>query len=147
MFLLFQILMNAQTNPLTHATQMQTVQTPTVHTNVDAIRALLEMATLVQVLCRVVFFGKATKVCTIQGQGQEMGIHAQVLFSSCINTNSRINSLYRVNILQILTNALGDPTHVIKMQPVPILMVHSNANVKLVLQGMGVHAQVCIQRF
>ena len=44
-------------------------------------------------------------------------------------------------------NVLRNPTHVTKMQPVPILMVHSNANVKLASQGMDIHAQVFIRRF
>ena len=44
--------------------------------------------------------------------------------------------------LQTLTNAPRDPTHVMKMQTVPIMMVRSNANAKLVFQGMGIHAQV-----
>ena len=35
----------------------------------------------------------------------------------------------------------------IKMRAVPILMVHSNVNVKLVIQGMGIHARVIIRRF
>ncbi len=49
--------------------------------------------------------------------------------------------------LQTLTNALRDPTHVMKMQIVPILMVRSNANVKLAFQKMGIHAQVFVERF
>ena len=48
--------------------------------------------------------------------------------------------------LQISTNALRDPTHVMKMQTVPIMMVRSNANAKLAFQGMGIHAQVSIRR-
>ena len=41
----------------------------------------------------------------------------------------------------------GSHMHVIKMRPVPILMVHSNVNVKLAFQEMGIHVQICIQRF
>ena len=44
--------------------------------------------------------------------------------------------------MQTLTNALRDPTHVMKMRTVPTMMVHLNANVKLVFQGMGMHARV-----
>ena len=33
------------------------------------------------------------------------------------------------------------------MRAVPILMVHSNANVKLAFQGMGIYAQVFMERF
>ncbi len=48
---------------------------------------------------------------------------------------------------QTLTNVLWDPQHVMEMQTVPILMVHSNANVKLDIQGMGIHAKVFMRRF
>ena len=34
-----------------------------------------------------------------------------------------------------------------KTQTVPIVMAHSNANVKLAFQGMGIHAQVFVERF
>ncbi len=47
----------------------------------------------------------------------------------------------------MLTNALRDLTHVIKMRAVPILMVHSNVSVKLAFQGMGIYAQVFMDRF
>ena len=46
-------------------------------------------------------------------------------------------------ILQTLTNVLRDPTHVMKLQTAPILMVHLNANAKrMAFLGMGKHAQV-----
>ena len=48
--------------------------------------------------------------------------------------------------LQILTNALRDPIHVMEMRIVPILMVRSNVNVILGFQGMARHAEVSIQR-
>ena len=40
-------------------------------------------------------------------------------------------------------NVLRDPTHVMKLQTVQILMVHLNANAKrMAFLGMGKHAQV-----
>ena len=49
-------------------------------------------------------------------------------------------------LLQTLTNALRDPIHVMEMQTVPTLMVHSNVNVKLAFQGTVKHAEVFIKR-
>jgi len=48
-------------------------------------------------------------------------------------------------LLQTLMNVLKDPTLVMKLQTVPILMVHLNVNVKrMAFLGMVKHVQVFV---